>query len=121
MVRSTLALAAVLSVASSSLAGDLITPSLFVGAFTNVSCELVNTSSATIPVQIQLIGSGGTVMTSTGPFPLNAGLSTQFIFSGPNDQVHCRFVGVSKSKVRADMTLSVNTDDGSDHVVVEAR
>ena len=67
MVRSTLALAAVLSVTSTSLAGDLITPSLFVGGSTYVSCELINISSATIPVQVQLIGSSGNVIAAIGP------------------------------------------------------
>ena len=60
MVRSTLALAAVLSVASISLAGDLVTPSIGVGASTNAACKLVNISSNTITAQLQLIGAGGT-------------------------------------------------------------
>ena len=48
MIRPTLALAAVLSVASISLAGDLVTAPVFVGGGSDVSCNLVNITSDTI-------------------------------------------------------------------------
>jgi hypothetical protein len=75
MVRSTIALAAVLSVASVSLAGDLVTPPMFVGLNTSVACKLQNISSNTITAQVQLVdGASATVVQDSGPTTVNAGL-----------------------------------------------
>ena len=49
MVRSILALAAVLSVASASLAADLVTPPATVGSSTTAACMLTNITSAPWP------------------------------------------------------------------------
>jgi hypothetical protein len=59
MVRSILALVAVLSAASTGFAGDLVTPPVFVGAGTNVACRLTNITSALIPANSSSSGSAG--------------------------------------------------------------
>jgi hypothetical protein len=121
MIRSTLALAAVLSVASVSLAGDLVTPPVYVGSSTEVACKLVNISSNTITAQLQLVESNATVLEDSGPTTLNAGHLTKIFHSGPDTEVYCRFVKASKSKVRASITTFVPTDDGTEHVDVAAQ
>jgi hypothetical protein len=117
MVRSTLALAAVLPVASISLAGDLVTPAVFVGASTNAECRLTNITSASIPAQLQLI-KAGVVVDDSGSITVPAGLTAAIAAGGTNSFVTCRFLKASKSKVRASLGTFVATDDGTDHVVV---
>ena len=121
MVRSTLALAAVLSVASISLAGDLVTPSIGVGASTNAACKLVNISSSTITAQLQLVDSAGTALSDSGSTTVLAGHETSQIFSNANHEVYCRFVKASKSKVRASLTAFGTSGDGTDQIVVAAQ
>ena len=55
MVRSIFALAAVLSVAATSLAGDLVTPEVAVLPNSEFSCKVLNITSAPIVVQFQMI------------------------------------------------------------------
>jgi hypothetical protein len=73
MVRSTLTLAAVLSVASASLAADLVTPPIFVGVNNFGGCRLANITSMAIPAQIQLVGESGNVVVDTGPITVQGG------------------------------------------------
>jgi hypothetical protein len=122
MIRSTLALVAVLSVTSVSLAGDLVTPPMFVGLNTTLTCKLANISSNTITAQIQLVdAASGTVLQDTSPFMVNAGQLGEIFAVEPGKILYCRFVKASKSKVRASITSFVSTDDGTDHVVVAAQ
>jgi hypothetical protein len=122
MVRSTLALAAVLSVAATSLAGDLVTPPVLVGVSTNVRCSLLNVSSAPIPAQIQLlIVPGPTVLVDSGTVTVPAGEVLGIAFDGPGNGVYCRFVKASKSKVRAVISTFVGSGDLSDQVVAVAQ
>ena len=60
MVRSIFALAAVLSVAATSLAGDLLTPEVEVGSNSEFSCKVLNITSAPIVAQFQMIQVGST-------------------------------------------------------------
>src|SRR5262245_7731365 len=101
MVRSILALAAVFSVASTGFAGDLVTPPVFVGSGTTAACKLTNITSATIPAKLQLIGRGGTVLADSTPTTVLAGDTVGFSFDSPTQDVYCRFVKASRSKVRA--------------------
>ena len=117
MVRSILVLAAVFSAASTSLAGDLVTPPLFVGASSTAACKLMNITSATIPAQIQMI-QDGTVVGDTGPATLVADGVIELLGFGPAT-VSCRFVKASKSKARGALTRS-SGGDGSDITVVAA-
>jgi hypothetical protein len=120
MVRSTLVLAAVLSVASISLAGDLVTPPAFVGGSTNVECNLVNTESAPIPAHLELISRDGTVLQDSGSITVNGGAATSITQLGPDGYVYCRFANASK-KARAGLATWLNTDDTSDHLFVPAQ
>ena len=122
MARSTLALAAVLSVASTSLAGDLVTPPVYVGDSTNATCRLLNITSAPIPAQLELIDSNtGVMLLGSGSITVPAGIAVRLEFDHVNHVVYCRFVNVSKSKVRADMTTYVPAGDESNQVVVVAQ
>jgi len=121
MVRSIFALVAVLSVASASLAADLVTPLVFVGFSTSVSCDLVNISSAPIQAQVELWDTFGNLLNHIGPGTVSPGQPSGVVFDNPNKIVYCRFVKASKSKVRASISTFVSTDDGSDHVVVPAQ
>jgi hypothetical protein len=123
MARSFFALAVVLSVASASLAGDLVTPPMGVGAATTAVCRLANITSATIPAQIEMIESAGDVLVNSGPITVGPGRTRDIVFVGPQVPVYCRFVKASKSKVRAALSTFVTADtaDGSDHVVVPAQ
>jgi len=117
----TLALAALLSAASSSIAGDLVTPPAFVGKSTQVSCKLTNITSATIPAQSQLIQSGGTVLQDSGPTTVAAGDVLEIVHIGPGSPVYCRFLKASKSKVRADMTAFNDATDQTDQIIAVAQ
>ena len=119
MVRSTLALAAVLSVASINLARDLVTAPVFVGATTTALCKLLNITSAPIPAQVQLIAQGGTVLMDTGPQTVNAARVLEVEQAAVKNTIFCRFVKASKSKVRADFT-AFSGGDFSDTLVVAA-
>jgi hypothetical protein len=121
MVRSILALAAVLSVASTGLAGDLVTPPLFVGASTNAACKLTNITSASIPAQLKLIGTDGAVLADSTPTTVAAGDTVGISFASPTQEVYCRFVKANKSKVRAAITAFSNADDHTDHVLAVAQ
>jgi len=121
MVRSIFALAAVLSVASASLAADLVTPPIGVGASTTAVCRLANLTSAQLPAQLEMIESGGGVLASSGPITVLPGKTTEIAFPGPQVPVYCRFVNASKSNVRADLTAYGSTGDGTDQIVVAAQ
>ena len=84
MVRSIFALAAVLSVASASLAADLVTPPLFVSYASTAVCRLTNITSAPITAQFQLIGSGGYVWKDSGPITVNAGFTAAAVGVAPD-------------------------------------
>jgi hypothetical protein len=121
MVRSSLALAAVLSVASISLAGDLVTPPVFVSGTIAAACNLANITSTSLMIKdVQMISGDGTVLSTSGTFSLPPGVVGHFLLAGPNSTVYCRFVQVSKSKVRADLT-STTSSDGSNNFVVPAQ
>ena len=115
MVRSTFALAAVLSVASTGLAGDLVTPPLLVGASSVAACRIMNITSATIPAQFQMIRADGTVLWDSGPTMLVADQVIEIRVSGPAT-VFCRFVKASKSKIRG----AVTRISGGDNITVVA-
>jgi hypothetical protein len=121
MVRSTLALAAVLSVASISLAGDLVTPSIFVGLSTAATCKMVNISSSTITAQMQIVGGDGNVIVDSQPLMVSAGAVRSIGVNLPGDNVYCRFVKASKSKVRGSLTAFVSSGDSTDQIVVAAQ
>ena len=121
MVRSILALVAVLSAASTSLAGDLVTPPVFVGTGTNAACTLTNITSASIPAQFKLIGTDGTVLGDSTPITVAAGNTVGFSIDSPTQFVYCRFVKASKSKVRAVISAFSDADDHTAHVLAVAQ
>jgi hypothetical protein len=123
MVRSTLALAVLLSVASLSRA-DLITPAAWVGNNSAASCKLVNTTSALMVTQIQVIGSAGNVVEDSGGIALSSGQVYALYDFFPSDFVYCRFVNANAHKVRADLTVMSTTSlngDETDTAVVAAQ
>jgi hypothetical protein len=124
MVRSIFALAAVLSVATASLARDLVTPAVYVGPSTSVACKLLNITSAPVPAQVQLIEVfSGTVLAEYAPNPVP--LLAQGVYgvgkSYPNTTVFCRFVNASLSKFRGSLIEQVPTGDGTDTIVIPAQ
>ena len=120
MVRSIFALAAVLSVASASLAADMATPVVYVGSSTSVQCRITNLTSATIPAQLELIEWGTSVLSNSGPITLPAGSTYLIHFDNPGTYVYCRFVNASKSKVRANIMAGSNNSDGTPTFTAEA-
>jgi hypothetical protein len=121
MVRSILALVTVLAATSTGLAGDLVTPPVFVGAGTNVACRLTNITSGLIPAQFKLIGVGGTVLADSTPITVEAGDIVGFSINAPTQRVYCRFVKASRSKVRAVIATFSDADDHTDHVLAVAQ
>jgi hypothetical protein len=124
MVRSALALAVVLSVASLSRAADLFTPSAYVGGNSYGTCKLVNISSASMSARIQMIGSGGGVVQDSGSFTAGPGQVWAIYDFFPFDWVYCRFVNASIHKVRGSLTVvdsASNNSDGTDTAVVAAQ
>jgi hypothetical protein len=121
MVRSILALAAVLSVASASLAADLVTPPATVGSSTTAACMLTNITSAPILAQFEMIDLGGYVGAYSGQITVPAGFTKSILWEHPETPVYCRFVNASKSKVRADMVAFAPTGDGTDQLVIPAQ
>ena len=120
MVRSTLALAAVLAVASTSLAADLVTPGVAIGSNSGVDCRLVNITSAPLATRIQLIsGLEGKVLVDSGPITVGAGSSLDYGERTAGID-YCRFVNTSKSKVRAALVAASLSGDGSNTIVAEA-
>jgi hypothetical protein len=112
MVRSLFALAVVLSVASAGLAGDLATPSVFVGLSPTIAdCRLTNLTSAPISAQLEMLDSIGYVGATSGPITVLAGRTADVSWQGPNGLVYCRFVNASKSKVRADIAVEAANGD----------
>jgi len=117
MVRSIFALAAVLSVAATSLAGDLLTPMVEVGSNSEFSCKVLNITSAPIVAQFQMIQAGSpglvggpaTVLYDSGPITLGHYEGAGNYLAGSGYNVFCRFVNVSKSKVRAEFTALTNS------------
>ena len=121
MIRSILALVAVLSVASTGFAGDLVTPPMFVGAGTHVACRITNITSGLIPAQFRLIGVGGTVLADSTPTTVEPGDTIGFSIDAPTQLVYCRFVKASRSKVRAVIATFSDADDHTDHVLAVAQ
>jgi len=97
------------SVASISLAGDLVTAPVFVGGGSDVSCNLVNITSDTISARLQLIADDGTVLVDS-PQTVPAGRVVRIFGQKLGRFVYCRFVKASKGKVRA--TLAAFPDSG---------
>jgi hypothetical protein len=120
MVRSIFCLAAVLSVASASLAGDLVTPPSGAPSSTTAACMLTNITSAPISAQLELWEGGGGVLTNSGLVTVPPGKTFSIEYVSPQVAVYCRFVNASKSKVRGSMVIFV-TNDGSSQVVVAAQ
>jgi hypothetical protein len=121
MIRSTLALAAVLSTASTSLAADLVTPRVFVGANTNAVCKLANITSAPLPAQLQMISGSGTVLLDSGPRTVDPVAVTEILLNHAHTAVYCRFVKASKSTVRATVSAFIDADDETDHILAAAQ
>ena len=121
MVRSIFALAAVLSVASASLAADMATPVVYVGSSTSVQCRITNLTSATIPAQLELIEWGTSVLSNSGPITVDAANTVTEDVYAPSQLVHCRFVNASKSKVRAELATQASTGDFTDQLIVAAQ
>ena len=121
MVRSIFALAAVLSVASASLAGDLVTPPAAVGSNTTAFCRLANITSATIPAQLELWEAGGGILSNSGSITVLPGKTTSVDFVNPQVPVYCRFVKASKSTVRATVSAFIDADDETDHILAAAQ
>jgi len=115
------ALAAVLSVASTSLAGDLVTPPAGAGIGSTAGCILANITSAPIPAQLELIESCGDPLTNSGPVTVLPGKTFEIQYVSPQVPVYCRFVKASKSKVRASMIIWVTSGDGTSQVVAAAQ
>jgi hypothetical protein len=128
MVRAIFALAAVLSVAATSLAGDLVTPMVGVQSNSEFSCKVLNITSAPIVAQFQMIqaGTGGQlggpamVLYDSGPVTLDHYESAGNYLAGSGQNVFCRFVNASKSKVRAELT-ALAIGSGFDTLVVPAQ
>jgi hypothetical protein len=99
----------------------LVTPTAYVGSATYVACKLINVSSATIPAQLQMLNSTGTVLEDTGPVTVGAGHLVGLSHFAPTDDVYCRFVKASKSKVRASLNIYTFADDTTDHTVLAAQ
>jgi hypothetical protein len=110
----------VLSVASASLAGNLVTPPIFAGFNNDVGCRLANITSNAIPAQIQLVDASGNLLVDTGPITVPAGGAVAYGKIGPDMMVYCRFVNASKSKVRAALTATP-VGDNLDTIVVVAQ
>jgi hypothetical protein len=121
MVRSTLALAAVLSVASISLAGDLVTPPLWVGGSHNSTCKLVNITSAPIPAQVQMIEEGGAVLVDSGQITVGPSQVLDYGNAGLGKSVYCRFVNANIRRVRAGLTVWAASSDATDITIVPAQ
>ena len=127
MVRSIFALA-VLSVATASLAGDLVTPEVALQPNCQFSCKVLNITSAPIVVQFQMIQAGSTgvlggpatVLYDSGPITLDHYESAGSYLAGSGNNVLCRFVNASKSKVRAELT-ALAIGGGFDALVVPAQ
>ena len=129
MVRSIFTLAAVLSVASASLAADLVTPMVGVEPNSQFGCKVLNITSAPIVAQYQMIqaGTGGTlggpatVPYDSGPFTLGPDEGASNYLIGKGYDVFCRFVNASKSKVRAELTALSIGNYTFDTLVVPAQ
>jgi hypothetical protein len=122
MVRSIFVLAAVLSIATASLARDLVTPAVYVGSQTTVVCKLLNITSAPVQVQVQMIEAWtGTVLAEIVPAPLAARGVFEVAQSYPAATVFCRFVNASSSKVRGAPVEFNGTGDSTDTIVVPAQ
>jgi hypothetical protein len=122
MVRSIFALAAVLSVATASLARDLVTPAVYVGSNTSVECKLLNITSAPVPADVQLIQAfTGTVLAESGPTPLGAQGVMQAAKLYAGTTVFCRFVNASLSKVRGALIEINPVGDDTESIVIPAQ
>ena len=122
MVRSMFALAAVLSVATASLARDLVTPAVYVGSNSIAECKLLNIASAPVPAHVQLIEAWtGTVLAEVGPTPLAAQAAYQAVKTYPGTTVFCRFVNASLSKFRGALIEIGPGGDGTETNVVPAQ
>ena len=117
-----------LSVASASLAADLVTPMIQVDTNSEFGCKVLNITSAPIVVQFQMIQAGSTgvlggpatVLYDSGPITLDHYESAGSYLAGSGNNVLCRFVNASKSKVRAELT-ALAIGGGFDALVVPAQ
>ena len=121
MRRYLLLAASILTVAPAALAGDLVTPEVYVGSTTNASCKIVNVSASSVATQVQLFAISGGKLADSGPVTIAPGNGTYVYAYLPKDVVYCRFVKVSRTKVRASFNEFSNVvGDGSDTTVVPA-
>jgi hypothetical protein len=122
MVRSTLVFAAVLSIAATSLAGDLVTPMVPIGVNHSGECILTNVSSRTIPIDVQALKFDGSVVAEQVG-NLVPGVSAAAIFPAFTElsPSYCRFVKASASKVRASLTVTGDGGDFTPTLVVPAQ
>ena len=121
MVRSIFALAAVLSVATASLARDLVTPAVYVGYNTSVECRLLNITSAEVMTHVQVVEVFGPVLVDFAPTPLPGGGALEAKAFYPGTTVFCRFVNASLSKFRGALIEVNTTGDSTETVVVPAQ
>jgi hypothetical protein len=122
MLRSTLALAVVLSVASLSRAADLFSSPVYVGSNSCGTCKVVNVTSAVLPAHVQVIETGGTVLADSGTMSLFPSQIYGIDACYTADYVYCRFVNANTRKIKADLTLfNAFSGDFSDTTVVPAQ
>jgi hypothetical protein len=120
MVRSIFTLAAVLSVATASLARDLVTPAVNVGTSTTVDCKLLNITSAPITAEVQLVEAFGPVLQDVRQ-TLAAGGTMDAALYGPSTTVFCRFVNASLSKFRGGLLEITGIGDGTNTILFPAQ
>jgi hypothetical protein len=80
----------------------------------------LNTTTASIPAQVQLWTSTGVLLVDSGPITVTAGSVFALSLGGLSNTVYCRFVKASKSKARCSIAMYGTLADGSDDIVTPA-
>jgi hypothetical protein len=99
-----------------SIAQVLNTSPLYADNASYHACNVVNVSASSLNISIELIGSGGTVIASSGTNPVAVGAGTSVELSNGaayTGFARCRFTTNFPSSIRANLTVFHPFTDGS--------
>jgi hypothetical protein len=99
-----LAVGGVLTLGDLALAGPLVTPTLFPGTATQVTCIVTNVGTKPADVTVQIVGAFSALVASQSTATLGPGL-TNFTTDTTPGPSYCRAIGLSSSKGRLTLCM----------------
>ena len=105
-----MAVGSILTLGDVTRAAPLVTPTLFPGTATQVTCIVTNVSTKPQDVTVQIVGAFSGIVQSQSTATLGPGL-TNFATDSTPGPSYCRASGLSSSKGRLTLCMATSSDN----------